>query len=385
MTETFRPSEAVARIEAASRRPVLRPPTGTDVSLAIGEPDFATPQVIVDSAAAAVAAGYTHYAHADGDPELREALARAVSVGAGETYGGDQVVVTHGATGGLAASILATISPGDRVVIPEPTYSLYADLVVMAGGEPVFVPLREHDHHLDLEALAPALPGARLLILCNPGNPTGAVFTRQELTAVAALLEPQTLVISDEAYDRMTYDGREFVSALAIPGWRDRLIYIQTFSKTYAMTGWRIGYVATAKPIARAVSRINRTLTGAANQATQRAAITALAMTPADLAPMLGEYARRREFVVDRLEEMEGVRFAPPEGAFYALIRYDLPLTSADLAARLLEGGVHVRAGSEFGPSGEGHLRLSFATSMEKLDDGLTRIENVFQSLRARA
>ena len=354
------------------------------MSLAIGEPDFATPQVIVDAAFAAVAAGYTHYAHSEGDPELREALAHTVSAAAGETYASSQVLVTHGATGGLAASILATVSPGDRVVIPEPTYSLYADLVEMAGGRPVFVALREDDHHLDLDAMARALPGARLLILCNPGNPTGAVFTREELEAVAALLDPQTLVISDEAYDRMSY-GRDFVSALTMPQWRDRLIYIQTFSKTYAMTGWRIGYVATTGPIARAVSRINRTLTGAANQATQRAAITALAMTPEDLAPMLGEYARRREFVVDRLEEMEGVHFSPPEGAFYAFVRYDLPLTAAELAEHMLEGGVHVRAGSEFGPSGEGHLRLSFATSMAKLDEGLTRVENVLQSLRARA
>jgi len=363
---------------------VLRPANGDDVSLAIGEPDFATPQVVIDAAAAAVAAGYTHYAHADGDPELRTALARLVSTAAGTAYESDQVIVTHGGTGGLAASILATVNPGDRVVIPEPTYSLYADLVVMAGAEPVFVPLRESDHHLDLDAMAPALRGARLLVLCNPGNPTGAVFTRTELEAVASLLDPQTLVISDEAYDRMTY-GRDFVSALSIPQWRDRLIYVQTFSKTYAMTGWRIGYVATARPIARAVSRVNRTLTGAANQATQRAALTALEMTPSDLAPMLGEYARRRDFVVDRLSEMEGVRFSPPEGAFYAFVRYDLPLTSAELVARLLESGVHVRAGSEFGPSGEGHLRLSFATGMSKLDDGLTRIENVLQGLRTPA
>ena len=377
----FTPSEAVSRIEAASRRPVLRPASGGDVSLAIGEPDFATPQVIVDAAAAAVAAGYTHYSHSEGEPELREALARTVSLAAGEPYAAHQVIVTHGATGALAAAILATVSPGDRVVIPEPTYSLYADLVVMAGAEPVYVPLREDDHHLDLEAMARALPGARLVVLCNPGNPTGAVFARSELEAVAEMLEPSTLVISDEAYDRMSYDGSRFVSALAIPRWRDRLIYVQTFSKTYAMTGWRIGYVATTGPIARAVSRINRTLTGAANQATQRAAITALQMTPADLAPMLDEYARRRRFVVDRLEEMEGIHFAPPEGAFYAFIRYDLPMPSAELVGHLLEGGVHVRAGSEFGPSGEGHLRISFATSMAKLDEGLTRIENVLTSL----
>jgi aspartate aminotransferase len=172
---------------------------------------------------------------------LRQEIAAQVSALAGQDYDEDLVLVSRGGAGAITAAVLASVDPGDRVVIPEPSYSLYPDVVRLAGGEPVPVPTTA-EHHLDLDALAEALPGARMIALCNPVNPTGAVFTGAELTALADLLEgTPTLVLADEAYADIVYEGTEFVSTLAIDALRERLLLCQTLSKTYAMTGWRVG------------------------------------------------------------------------------------------------------------------------------------------------
>jgi aspartate aminotransferase len=380
MTSRFRPSAAVERIEAMSLRPSLGKIPGV-ISLAVGEPDFATPPPIVDAALDAMRSGHTRYVDPLGDPELRAALAARVSQIAAAEFASDQIVVTHGSSAGLAAAILAIVNPGDRVVIPEPTYSLYADLVAWAGGTPVFVPLQA-DYHLDLDALAAALPGARLLVMCSPANPTGAVYRADEWARVAELVERSSAyVLSDEAYYSLVYDGMPFVSALQVPRLRERLVYAQTFSKAYAMTGWRVGYLAGPPDIMRAAGVVHRAFNGTGNAFVQRAALVALRDGSRDAHDWLARFHARRALAIDQLRTIDGVITVAPEGGFYVFARYAATIASGDLAARCLAAGVAIRAGREYGPSGEGHFRISFATSDENLRQGIDRIAGVFASL----
>ena len=369
----LRPGRIARELARHSRRPTAVP--GGDVALLdSGDPDFATPAHIRRALAEAVEGGLTHYGEPFGDPELREELAAHLAVLAGRSVSASEVLVTHGASGGLGAAILACVEPGDRVVIPDPTYSLYADQVRVAGGEPVFVRTRA-DFHLDVDALAAASRGARMLILCHPCNPTGTVFRRDELEAVARIaVANDLLVLSDEAYDAIVHDGVEFTSALQVEAQAGRLIYCQTFSKRYAMTGWRVGYLAVPPQLAAAVGRVHFTLHGPPNTPVQRAALAALRGGDADVRDILAEYARRRDVVLRRLGAVPGVRIAPPEGTFYVFFAYPQDVDSVAMMRRCLEGGVALRAGSEFGDGGEGHLRLSYTAAPDVLDAGLERL-----------
>jgi aspartate aminotransferase len=379
----FQRSAAVARIESISLRPSLAPPPPGTVSLAMGEPDFDTPGEIVDAAVTALRDGHTRYTDPLGDADLRDALAVAVTQRAGAPFTRDQIVVTHGASAGLAAAIVGLVSPGDRVVIPEPTYSLYADLVALAGGMPDFVPLRP-DYHLDFDRLAAALPGARLLVLCTPGNPTGAVVRSEEWARIAELATAAGVyVLSDEAYYSLVFTDAPFVSGLTIDALRDRFIYAQTFSKAYAMTGWRLGYLAGPREIVRAAGVIHRAFNGTNNAFVQRAALTAVRDGERNARRWFTAFAERRAYALARLRAIDGLDVTPPEGGFYIFIRYAAPLDSAQLTERFYAAGVAVRAGREYGPSGERHFRISFATSLENLELGIDRIAGVFAQLPA--
>jgi aspartate aminotransferase len=377
----FRHSRAIERVARASLRPAggSQPP-GT-ISLAQGEPDFPTPAPIVEALDQAVRDGYTRYGDMNGDPELREAIAEHASRISRTPYSGDAVLVTHGGAAAITAAILATVDPGDRVVIPEPTYSLYPDAVALAGGQPVFIP-SQPDHHLDFDRLEAALGQARMIVLCNPVNPTGVVFDATELERLGECLAgTDTLLLADEAYADIVYDARPFTSTLAVQSLRDRLIYVQTLSKTYAMTGWRVGYVVSAEPIAASIRHVHRTMNSSVNAAVQRAALAAIRLGPDLAAPMLAAYQDRRDYLLARISRMERLDGNRPDGAFYYFTRYASALPANVVLERLLAGGVAVRSGAEFGPSGQGHLRLSFATSMENLEEGLDRIEAVLDAL----
>ncbi|GGP68015.1 pyridoxal phosphate-dependent aminotransferase [Saccharothrix coeruleofusca] len=364
----------IEQLRRFSRRPALTPAPPGAVSLAMGEPDFPTPPPVVEAAAAALRAGHTHYADQKGLPELRAALASRLPSHPGRTWSADDVVVTHGATGALAAVVLAMVGPGDRVVIPEPAYSLYADLVVLAGGTVDFVPLAP-DLHWDLDALAAALPGATMVIFSNPANPTGIVHSEQELKALGDLLGgSDVLVVSDEAYHRLVYSGHEATPALAVDSLRNRTVCVQTFSKTYAMTGWRVGYLAGPREVVDAAAHMHRTFNGSVNTAVQRAAIAALDLPDEVVDVMVDTYRWRRELVVERLSGVRGLHLVPPEGAFYGFLRYDAARPSEEVVRELAERKVLVRAGAEYGPSGEGHIRISFAASEDDLRIGLARI-----------
>src|SRR5437660_5161850 len=384
MTTSFSPSRMVQDLQRRSLRPAVRP--GPElISLAQGDPDFATPEHISQALTDALAAGATHYAQLVGDAELRAALAEQMTELAGRSYGVDQVAITHGASAGLAAAILALVDPGTRVLVPEPTYSLYADLTWMAGGEVVFVP-HQPDLHLDLDGIEAAAPGARLVVICNPCNPTGAVYTQGELEDLAEIAEEHDLwVISDEPYDHIVYDGVDFVSALEVPALADRLLYVNSFSKTWAMTGWRIGWVAGPREVIGAIGALHRTINGPVNSAVQRAALVAVT-EPSDWPErMRREYQARRDLVSRMVAGLEGLEPGEPDGSFYGFIRYGSDVPSVDVVAQAQEAGVAIRSGSEFGPSGEGFVRVAFSTGRERLIEGMERLLGVLEEVAAPA
>ncbi|MFJ1749627.1 pyridoxal phosphate-dependent aminotransferase [Streptomyces sp. NPDC088116] len=378
----FAPADAVARIAAASRR-TQQPQSGGDlVSLAMGEPDFDTPEQVTEAAHASLRAGRTHYSPVLGEPALREALAEKLAGIAGAPVSAADILITQGGTAGLAASVLGIVNPGDKVVVPDPTYSLYADLVRMAGGVVVPVPLGP-DLHWDLDRLADALTGAKLFVFCNPVNPTGIVHRRDELEALAGLLDgTPTIVISDEAYSDLDHTGRPFTSTVSVDGLRDRTVYCQTFSKSYAMTGWRVGYLWGPSPLIQASARIHNTVNGSMNTVVQDAALVAVRTCDADIARMRAAYARRGEIMRAELAAIPGLTLSEQEGAFYQFPRYDLDLPSAEVVAALRAHGVAVRPGSEFGARGEGHLRLSYAASPESITEGVRRLARGLSALQ---
>jgi len=378
----FVPSDAVARILAASRR-VQQPQSSADlVSLAMGEPDFDTPEQITEAAIESLRRGRTHYSPLLGEAALREQLAAKIATISGEDVETGDILVTHGGTAGLAASIVSIVNPGDRVVIPDPTYSLYADLVSMAGGVIVPVPLAA-DLHWDLDRLRDALRGAKLFAFCNPVNPTGIVHSRAELEALSAMLDgTDTIVISDEAYSELDFTGVPFTSAIEIPELRERTIYCQTFSKSYAMTGWRVGYLWGPSTLIQAAARIHNTFNGSVNTAVQDAALVALQTAHADISRMRAAYQRRGALMRDALARIPGLALSAVEGAFYQFPRYDVDVPSSEVVAFLRERGVAVRPGAEFGANGEHHLRLSYAASDAAIVTGVERLGAGLQELR---
>lgn len=377
----FKASEAVMRVERTSLR-VQQPASSSDmVSLAMGEPDFDTPPRIIQAAIEALQQGYTHYAPLLGDKTLCQALADDVSARSGMPVKNGEVLVTHGGTAGLAAAILSIVNPGDRVVIPDPTYSLYADLVNMAGGICIPMPCRS-DLHWDLDRLEKALEGAKLFVFCNPGNPTGIVHSREEIEMLGKLVNKHNnLVIADEAYSDLVFTDRPFTSVLHVPAFAGRTLYCQTFSKSYAMTGWRVGYLAGPAEMIAAAARVHNSVNGSVNSAVQRAALVALAQCQDDVKHMYDVYCERRKLMMKWLYTIPELSLNEPEGAFYCFPSYSLPIPAIYMVALLREQGIAVRPGSEFGAAGERHLRLSYAASDEAIIEGMRRLKRALAGL----
>lgn len=373
----------VERIKTMSRRPknLGQTPAGA-VSLAMGEPDGDTAPAVVEAAVSALHRGRTHYAPLTGSNELREALASFVTDGTGRPTSPAEVVLTHGAAAGIAATMLALVRPGERVLIPEPTYSLYADHLAMAGAEVVWV-ANLSDGSVDFAALERLAATARMIVVCNPSNPTGQILTAAQLARLARIVapHPDLLLVSDEAYGEIVFDGLAHASALGLPGIGDRLVMLGTFSKAYAMTGWRLGYVVAPEALADQINLVHRTINGALNTFVQDAAIEALKTPAAELDALREQYQRRRDIVVAELAGLPKVTVNTPTGAFYAFPRIDSDLSSAELVDAFAAGGVLVRSGAEFGPSGEKHVRISFATDEATLAEGMRRFAAVAATL----
>lgn len=371
------------RIRSASTRPkTLGGAVPGAVSLAMGEPDSNTPQPVVEAAVRALRAGRTRYSQITGSPDLRREIASHLALSQGPGVDPANVVVTHGGSAGLAATVLTLLNPGDRVLLPEPTYSLYADHAAMAGAKAEWISTRP-DGSIDLHKLAAAAAGARMLILCNPVNPTGMVFSKADIEGVGAILRdhPDLYLLSDEAYSDIVFDEIAFTSAAELISVRDRVVLSGTFSKSYSMTGWRIGFICAAAAVAEKINLVHRTINGPLNTFVQDAAVEALRIPDKDLHALSARFQRRRDLVMRHLDGLDAVSVVRPLGAFYAFPRIDSALSSVELVQRFADGGVLVRAGSEFGPSGEGHVRLSFATDEAALEEGLRRFTQVINVL----
>jgi aspartate aminotransferase len=379
---TFKPSQTVSELRSISFRLRGQRAGRVEIPLSMGEPDYPTPSPVVDAAIDALRGGWTHYGDLDGDPELRSQISAITADISGRPVDTSQVVITHGGSGAIAATVLAMVDPGDRVVIPEPTYSLYADAVALAGGIPVLIGPDDTTGRLDIARIAIEARRARLIMFCNPVNPTGVVFDAAELAALGeSLSATETFVMADEAYSGLVYDGRAFTSAVSVDSLADRLIHVQTLSKSFAMTGWRLGYVVAPTEIATAVRDAHLTINNTVNSAVQRAGLVALRMGDQLVAPMRETYQRRRDLVVDLCAVSEHLSCFRPEGTFYAFLHYSAAIPAVELCRLLADAGVAVRPGSEYGPSGEHHVRISFATDEARLEDGMRRIEGVLAKL----
>lgn len=358
------------------------------ISLGIGEPDFVTPDAIREAGIRSIRDGYTAYTSNSGMQELRGLLAAHLHRLYGVGYDpGDELLITVGVSEAMQNAMLALIDPGDEVIIPEPCFVAYGPSVVFAGGTVVSVPTRVEDaFQVTGAAIAAAItPRTKAILIGYPNNPTGAVMSRQRLMEVADVTRRHDLlVVSDEIYDRLVY-GVEHTCVASLPGMRERTVLLGGFSKAYAMTGWRLGYLAATSEIALAVRKIHQYAIMSAPTMSQHAAIEAIRSGEEEVQRMCTEYDRRRRFLVRGFNDI-GLPTFEPQGAFYAFPRVDhLGLTSNEFAEGLLEAEhVAVIPGDAFGPSGAGFVRACYATSMDNLEAALERIERYINTVSAK-
>lgn len=355
------------------------------VHLEIGEPDFDTPKHIVEAGVEALRAGYTHYSPAAGIPELREAIAEDVENRRGVRVDPADVVVTPGAKPIMFFAILACIERGDEVIYPNPGFPIYESVIDFVGGKSVPLPLREeNDFRFDVDELRSLVTDrTRMVILNSPQNPTGGILTREDLQAVAEIAATRNLwVLSDEVYKNILYDGSH-ESIFALPGMPERTILLDGFSKTYAMTGWRLGFGVMPRQLAAHVERLMINSNSCTATFTQRAGIAALRGPQDETFKMVEEFRRRRDVIVQALNDLPGVRCKLPAGAFYVFPNVkETGVSSRELAARILEeAGVAVLSGTAFGKYGDGYLRLSYANSVENIRKGVSRIAELLKKL----
>jgi len=359
------------------------PPDPTIARLHFGDPCFATPRHIVDAAIAAMSEGYTHYPPSHGDPDLRTAVARRASRRAQRPIESTEVLVTAGSTAAIYCALTAILDPGDEVLLFDPSYSLYATILNQIGARPVYVAMTEQLRP-DRDRLERAITNrTRLVIVNNPVNPTGVVFNGAELRAIGEIaVANDLLVLADEIYDELVFTGR-FTSCLALPELSDRLLYVNGFSKTYAMTGWRLGYLIAHPDLLNAAHIIHSNSSAGVNWPTQRAGIAALEGPWEPITEMIAGYQLRRETLVQGLAGTPGLEPVLPEGAFYLYIGFNFatPIRSADLTKLLLAEGVAVRSGTEYGPAGEGYLRVSYSATLDDIRHGSERLHRVFQKM----
>jgi aspartate aminotransferase len=350
------------------------------IHLEIGEPDYATPQNVIDAATRALNEGATHYTPASGIPRAREATARYVTKRTGVPTAADNVVLVPGSKNILAFVLLAIVDPGDEVIVPDPGYPIYRSLVSFLGATPVSAPIRQsNDFRLDIEELRSLVtPRTKLMIVNSPANPTGGVLTREDCEGIARLaIERDLVVLTDEIYGRLTYDG-EHVSLYGIDGMAERTVLLDGVSKAWAMCGWRLGFGAMPVEMADRMDTLMINSSSCAAAFTQLAAIEAFESAESDAAveAMVSDFKCRRDILVDGLNRIPGITCRRPAGAFYVFP--DITATGwndRELQTALLdEVGVAVLAGSTFGPHGAGHIRLSYANSVVNLERALDRI-----------
>lgn len=385
----MRPLSAIAHMQPSPIRRIYEEAIRMEdvVFFSLGEPDFDTPSQAVEAAVASLRRGETHYTPNAGLPILREAVAENLLTYDGVRYDPDgEIAVTSGGMEGLMLSLLTLIEPGDEVILSDPSYTNYRDQVRIAGGVPVYVPVREEDgFQFDPEALRCAITDkTRVLMLNTPANPTGAVTSAARLAEIAKIAREHDLyVLFDEVYKYLYYGKEPFCSIASLPGMRDRTLVIDSCSKTYAMTGWRVGWIAGPRQIVSCVPKIQENLCSCVPAFVQQGAVCALRTAKEDVLRMNEAYRARRDAITAGINAIDGLSARTPEGAFYLFVNIQKTgLSSEEFALRLLrEGRVALSPGSAFGPSGEGFVRISYASSLENIHRGVARIARFVSSL----
>lgn len=385
-TDRVTPLKAEGAYAVLARAQALEAQGRKIVHLEIGQPDFPTPADVSEAGVQAIRAGRTRYNPPAGIPALRQAIAAYTGRRLGLDLDPGRVVVSPGSKPGLFFPTLALVAPGDEVLYPDPGFPTYEAMIRVAGGIPVPVPLREDKQFsFDLEAFDALIsPRTKLIVLNSPANPTGGVIPFADLEHIAAKArEFDAWVLSDEIYTRLVYDGQVARSIAEIEGMLERTVVMDGFSKTYSMTGWRLGYMVAPPALAERLELLITHAVGCTATFTQDAGLQALTGPQDFVDEMLAEYQRRRDRMLALVNAIPGVHAEAPQGAFYLFPNVkSFGLSSREIAARLIdEAGVAVLAGSDFGPGGEGYLRLVYATSLETIEEGLEKIARWFRSL----
>jgi aminotransferase len=355
------------------------------INLCVGEPNFDTPNHIIESAKKALDMGMTHYTSNSGIFELRQAIADKYTYEFNENYCPENVIVTVGGMEALFLSLSAIINPGDEIIVPDPAYPNYLGQIKMLGGKVVNVPLyEEHGFKLQPEDLEKAItPKTKALVINSPSNPIGCILEKEDLEALAKVVEKHNMmVISDEVYEKIMFDNHVHYSMAQVPEVRDKVIIINSLSKTYAMTGWRLGYVVANKELISNMPKLQEGLVSCAPTFIQEAAIEAITGPQESLQEMIKHYKRRRDLFINGLNEIPGFKCIKTAGSFYAFPNIKaFGKTSKEFAYEILrEAGVVGVPGSAFGEMGEGYLRFSFANSDEKLKEAVERIARYIKS-----
>jgi len=357
------------------------------INLSIGEPDFPTPPHIFEAAIQAMKAGCTHYTTNAGFLEFREAASEKLrKENHVDADPATEIMATAGAMGGLSVAMLTVIDPGDEVLVPSPGFPNFAAQVFLANGRSIPYPLKEENKfRVNPDDIVERIkPRTKAILINSPSNPTASVLKEKELKSIADIaLEHDLLVISDEAYEAILYDGAKHVSIASLPEMKERTISIFTFSKTYAMTGWRIGYVVANKKIIDGMLEFQEHILVHPSSISQMAAIAALRGPKDHVRMMVKEYAERRKLITNELNTMPGITCLKPEGAFYVFPNVKkLGMSSTDVAIRFLEKARIITVpGIAFGEYGEGYIRISYSTSKEKIAEAMSRMRKTLQEL----
>ncbi len=357
------------------------------IDLTNGEPDFDTPDHIKETAIKAIRDGFTKYGTEAGLYELREAIADKYTSDLKIKHVPENAMITAGGVEGILLALMAVLNPGDEVIVPDPTYTCYLSQIHLLGGKLVRVPLyEEHDFILQPDDLEKAItPKTKVVIITNPNNPTGTVMTKEAVEKISGVIEKYNLiVVSDEVYEKIIYDGRKHFSFAQIPETRDKVLVINSFSKTYAMTGWRVGYIVGPEAIISKMYKLQQSIVSTLPLFTQKAAVAALRGSQTRVTRMAASYERRRDLIFEGLSQIPGLRCIKPQGSFCMFVNIkEFDRTSLEFAKELLtKANVVTVGGHAFGSRGEGYLRFCFSCSEEAINEAIRRLRNYIPNIQ---
>ncbi len=368
------------------------------ISFGVGQPDIPTFDHIIDAAKKALDEKFTGYTETAGIPELREAIAEYLNSRYGSDVKPSEVIVTPGGKGAVFLAISAYVEPGDEVIIPEPSYPAYPEVTKFLGAKPVFVPLKwlgaEGGFALDIELIRKSItPRTKLIVVNNPQNPTGALFSPKQLDEIMEIAKERNIpVLVDEIYDNFVYDSAPFKSFLSYPEWRDYVLYVNGFSKTFSMTGWRLGYLVIRREVAEKLTRLAVNIWSCTVSFAQKAAVVALRGTWEPVKEMIKLFEKRRDLIVKKLREVPGFEVWPSKGAFYVFPNVKKVLDETGLSIEefvewiLYNKYVVTLPGTAFpDKAGKDFIRLSFATSFEAIEEGITRLKEGVEELLSKS